>query len=137
MEFPLPGGMGPYATADVVFSLPRYSVCTVMLMKAHTRTALFQLRLESNATQVYGSVAAEFTGALVQKELVPVPFSAGLNTWGFITFPAGMIGFFNHQEHFRVFSGRAISFANLGSLLISGVTVANASLGKHTSWELC
>ncbi|EMP26429.1 Sushi, von Willebrand factor type A, EGF and pentraxin domain-containing protein 1 [Chelonia mydas] len=133
VEFPLPGGMGPYATADVVFSLPRYSVCTVMLMKAHTRTALFQLRLESNATQVYGSVAAEFTGALVQKELVPVPFSAGLNTWGFITFPAGMIGFFNHQEHFRVFSDRAISFANLGSLLISGVTVANASLEYRVS----
>ncbi|CAM4664497.1 unnamed protein product [Caretta caretta] len=133
VEFPLPGGMGPYATADVVFSLPRYSVCTVMLVEAYTRAALFQLRLESNATQVYGSVAAEFTGALVQKELVPVPFSAGLNTWGFITFPAGMIGFFNHQEHFRVFSDRAISFANLGSLLISGVTVANASLEYRVS----
>ncbi|XP_044848575.1 uncharacterized protein LOC123352472 isoform X7 [Mauremys mutica] len=133
VEFPLPGGMGPYATADVVFSLPRYSVCTVMLTKAYTRAALFQLRLESNATHVYGSLAAEFTGASVQKELVPVPFATGLSTWGFITFPTGMIGFFNHQEHFRVFSDRAISFANLGSLLISGVTVANASLEYRAS----
>ncbi|XP_067417541.1 macrophage mannose receptor 1-like [Emydura macquarii macquarii] len=136
-EFPLPGGMGPYATADVVFSLPRYSACTVRLTKAYTRTALLQLSLESNATHVYGSVTAEFTGASVQKELSPVPFSGGLSTWGFITFPAGMIGFFNHQEHFRVFSDWAISFANLGSLLISGVTVVNASQGKHTRWGLC
>nr|XP_032628763.1 uncharacterized protein LOC116820418 [Chelonoidis abingdonii] len=133
VEFPLPGGMGPYATADVVFSLPRYSVCTVMLTKAYTRAALFQLHLESNATHVYGTMAAEFTGASVQKKLVPVPFAVGLSTWGFITFPAGMIDFFNHQEHFRVFSDRAISFANLGSLLISGVTVANASLEYRAS----
>ncbi|KYO23025.1 RING finger protein 224 isoform D [Alligator mississippiensis] len=62
----------------------------VVLTKTSNKAALLQLRLASNTTHVYGSVSAEFTGSLVEKDLVPVPFSTGLNSWGFITFPAGM-----------------------------------------------
>nr|XP_025044872.1 uncharacterized protein LOC112547247 [Pelodiscus sinensis] len=134
VEFPLPGGMGPYATADVVFSMPCHAVGTVVLTKASSRAVLLQLRLESNATHVYGSLAAEFPGASLQQELAPVPFSAGQSTWGFITLPAGVIGFFNHQEHFRVASERPVSFASLGALLVSGVAVVNASLGERLCW---
>lgn len=130
MEFPLPGGMGPYATVDIVFSLSHYFSCAVVLTKTSNKAALLQLRLASNTTHVYGSVSAEFTGSLVEKDLVPVPFSTGLNSWGFITFPAGMVGFFNYQEHFRIFSNQDVSFASLGSLQISGVAVANVCLGR-------
>ncbi|XP_075761763.1 uncharacterized protein LOC112547246 isoform X2 [Pelodiscus sinensis] len=136
VEFPLPGGMGPYATADVVFSMPCHAVGTVVLTKASSRAVLLQLRLESNATHVYGSLAAEFPGASLQQELAPVPFSAGQSTWGFITLPAGVIGFFNHQEHFRVASERPVSFASLGALLVSGVAVVNASLEYGASSTL-
>lgn len=136
VEFPLPGGMGPYATADVVFTLPAQSSCSLSLIGRYAYTTPFQLNLVSDATHVHGSIVAEFGNRSVYKNFPRVPFSSGLNTWSFITFPDGIASFFNHQEHFRLSEAQDISFTNLSSLQMSGVTVANASLGKlNQNWN--
>ncbi|XP_077162736.1 uncharacterized protein LOC143822031 [Paroedura picta] len=136
VEFPLPGGMGPYTTADVVFTLPAQSSCSLSLIGRYAYTTPFRLNLVSDATHVHGSIVAELGNISVYKNFPHVPFSPGLNTWSFITFPNGVASFFNHREHFRLSNAQDISFANLSSLQMSGVTVTNASLEYRLSSDL-
>lgn len=129
--FPLPGGIGPHATADVTFSFPGHSSCTLSLAGLHTDATHFRLSLESNATHVLGSVTTDLGGSLERKNFSGVPFPPGLfSTWSLFTYPDGLASFLDYQEHFRLSSAQDIPFADLGSLRIIGATVANASLGR-------
>uniref|UniRef100_UPI00109EED03 uncharacterized protein LOC114585878 n=1 Tax=Podarcis muralis TaxID=64176 RepID=UPI00109EED03 len=135
--FPLPGGIGPHATADVTFSFPGHSSCTLSLAGLHTDATHFRLSLESNATHVRGSVTTDLGGSLERKNFSGVPFSPGLfSTWSLFTYPDGLASFLDHQEHFRLSGAQDIPFANLGSLRIIGATVANASLEYRLSFDL-
>ncbi|KAH0615634.1 hypothetical protein JD844_005095 [Phrynosoma platyrhinos] len=135
-RFPLPGGLGQHATADVTFSLSAHSVCFLSLTGLQGNGTLFLLSLHANGTQVHGSILSELRGFSVHKNFPHASFLPGLNTWTFITYPDGVASFFNHQEHFRLSGAQGISFAQLSSLQITGVTVANASLEYGLSSEL-
>ncbi|XP_078238759.1 uncharacterized protein LOC110087453 [Pogona vitticeps] len=140
VHLPLPGGMGPHATADVAFSLSVRSVCSLSLtgLRAETNTSatLFWLSLESNSTHVHSSIASELGGFPVRKVFPGVPVVPGISTWGFVTYPDGFATFFNQQEHFRLSEVPGISFAGLSSLQISGATVLNASLEHRLSSQV-
>lgn len=122
--------MAPHATVDVVFSLPAHAACTLSLAGPHPSTTPLRARLESSATHVQGSIAAELGGRSVLRSLPRLPFSPGLNTWSVITSPEGIASFLNHQEHFRLSGAHNVSFAHLRALRVTGVAVANASLGR-------
>ncbi|XP_042334607.1 uncharacterized protein LOC121936433 [Sceloporus undulatus] len=134
--FPLPGGLGQHATADITFSLSAHSVCFLSLTGLQGNNTLFWLNLHANGTQVHGSILSELGGFSVHKNFPRMSFLPGLNTWTFVTYPDGVASFFNHQEHFRLSGAQGISFAHLSSLQITGVTVANASLEYGLSSEL-
>ncbi|XP_062815164.1 uncharacterized protein LOC103281621 isoform X2 [Anolis carolinensis] len=138
VRFPLPGGMGPQATADITFSLAANSTCFLSLtgLRANTSTTLFWLILRTNGTRVQGSILSELGGVSVHKNVPRTSFSPGLNTWTFITYSNGAASYLNHQEHFRLSGPRGISFAHLSSLQITGATVDNASLEYGLSSEL-
>lgn len=137
VRFPLPGGMGPHATADVAFSLPGPSACSLSVTGlragADASATLFGLSLEANATHVQGSVTSELGGFGARQAVPWMAFDPGVGTWSLVTYPDGFATFFNQQELFRLSGASGISFEGLRSLEISGATVVNASLG---AWML-
>ncbi|XP_034292174.1 uncharacterized protein LOC117676650 isoform X2 [Pantherophis guttatus] len=136
VRFLLPGGMGPYATADVTFSLTAHATFSLVLTCFHPNGTLFLIIFEYNATHIHGSIFSEQGRFLVHKNYPRAPFSPGLNTWSFISYPDGFACFFNHQEHFRLSDSQNAFLANISSLQISGATVANASLEYPLSSDL-
>ncbi|KAJ7308064.1 hypothetical protein JRQ81_008568 [Phrynocephalus forsythii] len=132
VHFPLPGGMAPHATLDITFFLPGSSACSLSLtgLRAGTNASatLFWLRLESSATHVHSSVTSELGGFSVHKVFPGVPFTPGISTWSFVTYPDGFATFFNQQEHFRMSESKGSPFAVLRALQIGGARVVNASL---------
>ncbi|XP_063172088.1 uncharacterized protein LOC134506037 isoform X2 [Candoia aspera] len=136
VRFPLLGGMDIYATADVTFSLSDHATCSLALTCFHPNGTLFWIIFEYNATHMHGSIFTEQGRFLVRRNYPHAPFSPGLNTWSFVTYPDGFACFFNHQEHFRLSDSQDVFLANVSSLQISGVTVANASLEYRLSSDL-
>lgn len=122
--------MGPYATADVTFSLPGRATFSLALTSFHPNGTLFFTIFEYNATHTHGSIFSEHGRFLVHKNYPHAPFPSGLNTWSFISYPDGFACFFNHQEHFRLSDSQEVFLANISSLQISGATIVNASLGR-------
>ncbi|XP_025022899.1 uncharacterized protein LOC103051028 [Python bivittatus] len=136
VRFPLPGGMALYATADVTFSLSDHATCSLALTCFHPNGTLFWIVFEYNVTHMHGSIFTEHGRFLVRRNHPHAPFSPGLNTWSFVTYPDGFACFFNHQEHFRLSDSQYVFLANVSSLQISGATVANASLEYQLSSDL-
>ncbi|KAM3825566.1 uncharacterized protein M6D78_015869 isoform 1-T1 [Vipera latastei] len=134
--FLLPGGMGPYATADVTFSLSGHAAFSLALTCFHPNSTLFLIIFEYNATHIHGSILSEHGRFLVHKNYPHAPFPSGLNTWSFISYPDGFACFFNHQERFRLSGSQEAFLANISSLQISGATVVNASLEYPLSSDL-
>ncbi|XP_070614476.1 uncharacterized protein [Erythrolamprus reginae] len=128
--------MGPYATADVTFSLTGRATFSLSLTCVHPNGTLFLTIFEYNATHVHGSIFSEHGRFLLHTNDPRAPFRPGLNTWSFIRHPDGFACFFNHQQHFRLSDSHTAFLGNLSSLQISGAAVANASLEYPLSSDL-